>query len=66
MKPRCPDKRGSTVLCVCAFFTNFQPALVPLPSHVSEKEVEEYFQQLSDCDSDPDFNDDSDIDLPTD
>ncbi len=52
------------IICVCAFLTNFQPALVPLPSHGSEKEVEEYFQQLSDCDSDPDFND-SDIDLPT-
>ena len=39
---------------VCAFLTNFQPALVPLPDQLSDADVEKYFEQLSDCDTDSD------------
>ena len=35
------------VVFVCAFLTNFQPALVPLSSNSSEEEVDEYFEKLS-------------------
>ena len=52
---------ANQIIYVCAFLTNFQPALVPWPKHCSEKEVEDYFNQLSDCDSDPDSNVDSDM-----
>ena len=45
---------------VCAFLTNFQPALVPLSTESSESEVEKYFEQLSDCDSDPVIDSDTD------
>ena len=50
------------IIYVCAFLTNFQPALVPLPKHCSEKEVQDYFKQLSDCYTDPDADVDSDVD----
>ena len=41
------------VLCVCAFLTNFMPALVPPPENVQDREVEDYFQDLS---SDSDYD----------
>ena len=34
------------VVCVCAFLTNFMPALVP-PENVQDGEVDDYFQDLS-------------------
>ena len=37
--------------CVCAFLANFHPALVPPPQQCEESDVEQYFEQLSDCDS---------------
>ena len=41
------------IVCVCALLTNFQPALIPLPSEPCDSDVELYFQQLeSDCSSD--------------
>lgn len=46
---------------VCAFLTNFQPALVPLPHDCDENEVERYLNQLSDQDTD-DYDVDSEID----
>ena len=50
------------VVFVCAFLTNFQPALVPLSSNSSEEEVDEYFEKLSECsDSECDSLDDEDI-----
>ena len=47
------------IVCVCAFLTNFMPALVPLPQDSSDSDVEEYFEQLSAYDSESDG--DSDI-----
>ena len=47
------------IVCVRAFLTNFMPALVPLPQDSSDSDVEEYFKQLSACDSESDG--DSDI-----
>ena len=38
---------------VCAFLTNFQPALVTFPTGYSDSDVEDYFQCLTD-DSDVD------------
>ena len=34
------------VVCVCAFLTNFMPALVP-PENVQDGEVDNYFQDLT-------------------
>ena len=36
------------IIHVCAFLTNFQPALVPLPNENSVSDIEEYFDLLSD------------------
>ena len=41
------------IIFICAFLTNFQPALVPLPKNCSESEVED---QFSDSDSDIDLD----------
>ena len=46
------------IIYVCAFLTNFQPALVPLSDDCklpSERDVDEYFLQLSDDDSESDL-----------
>ena len=50
------------IIFVCAFLTNFLPALVPLPAtdHESDEDVEEYFTHLSDSDTDS-FTSDSDL-----
>ena len=42
------------VVFVCAFLTNFQPVLIPLPTNADDSNIESYFEQLSDCDSDLD------------
>ena len=40
------------IVCVCAFLTNFEPALIPLQLEPEESQVGSYFQQLeSDCGS---------------
>ena len=52
------------IIFVCAFLTNFLPALVPLPTTDSE-DVEKYFTQLSDYDTDS-FCSDSDLDSDSD
>lgn len=44
---------------VCAFLTNFQPALVTFPTGHGDNDVEDYFQCLTD-DSDSDNDDDDD------
>ena len=36
------------IIFVCAFLTNFLPALVPSSKSCQEKDVEEYFKSLSD------------------
>ena len=47
------------IVCICAFLTNFQPALVPLPLTCTESDVDKYFEQLSDCDSTSDEDSDT-------
>ncbi len=37
------------IVHVCAYLTNFQGALVPMPASV---DVEEYFEMLADSDTD--------------
>lgn len=54
------------IVFVCAFLTNFQPALVPLPKEPEDSDVETYFEQLSDCDSDKSEHSDLDSDLDSD
>ena len=49
------------IVCVCAFLANFHPALVPLAKEPSEDDVDKYFEQLSDCDSDLDASSDTDL-----
>ena len=39
------------IVCVCAFLSNFQPALVSLLQQYVESDVDNYFEQLSECDS---------------
>lgn len=46
------------IVYVCAFLTNFQPALVTFPTSSTESDVEDYFQHLSD-DSDLDSDDET-------
>ena len=53
-------RQTNQIVHVCAFLTNFQLALVPLPDDSDESDVTHYFDQLSDCDSS-----ESDIDLDT-
>ena len=36
------------IVFVCAFLSNFQPALVPLLAEQGDSTVEDYFEQLSD------------------
>ena len=38
------------IVCVYAFLSNFQPALVPPPELLSESDVEDYLNKLSDSD----------------
>ena len=40
------------IVSVCAFLSNFQPALVPPPQTMSEDEVEGYWLGLDDTDND--------------
>ena len=57
---------ANQIVSVCAWLTNFQPALVPLPSDSSvEDEVSSYFQSIvpSDYDSDSEASDDSSIEM---
>lgn len=52
------------IIFVCAFLTNFQPALVTPPKNLGEDEVNDYFKRLSSdselSDSDVAFDIDSD------
>ena len=44
------------IVCVCAFLSNFQPALVPPSSDIIESDIDDYFNQL------PNNSDDSSSD----
>ena len=51
------------IVCVCAFLSNFHPALVPQPPKtLSETEVDEYFEQLTDTESDDSIESDCSFD----
>ena len=40
-------RQANQIVCVCAWLTNFHPALIPPPLSSSEnKEVDEYFETL--------------------
>ena len=46
---------ANQIVSVCAWLTNFQPALIPLPSDSGmEDEVDNYFQSMEDSDYDAD------------
>ncbi len=45
---------ANQIVKVCAWLTNFQPALIPLPGEFSADEVDRYFQSLEDSDYDAD------------
>ena len=52
---------ANQIIFVCAFLTNFLPALVPIPKNISEDmDVEDYFDALSDSEIESDCNIDSD------
>ena len=54
------SRLANQIVCVCAWLTNFHPALLPPPVANSETDVEDYFQSLASasgtdsniCDSD--------------
>ena len=57
---------ANQIVSICAWLTNFQPALVRLPSDSSvEDEVSSYFQSIapSDYDADSEASDDSSIEM---
>ena len=39
---------ANQVVCICAWLSNFQPALIPAPTDLSEIEVDNYFQAWED------------------
>ena len=45
---------ANSIVSVCAWLVNFQPALIPLPGDTSTDEVDRYFQTLEDSDYDAD------------
>ena len=45
------------IVCVCAFLSNLCLALVPPPQLLSESDVEDYLNALSDSDDDPESSD---------
>ena len=45
---------ANQIVCVCAFLSNFHPALVPVPTDPVESDVEEYFQCVSSNESEYD------------
>ena len=46
------------IISICAFLTNFQPVLIPLPAEgTGDGDVESYFEQLSDSEHDTDCSD---------
>ncbi len=61
MVPISMARLANQIIFVCAFLTNFLPALVPIPKNISEDmDVEDYFDALSDSEIESDCNIDSD------
>ena len=51
---------ANQIVCVCAWLTNFQPALIPIPSNSDvEDEVDQYFHSIEDSDYDADSEESS-------
>ena len=49
---------ANQIVSVCAWLTNFQPALIPIPSNSNmEDEVDQYFHSIEDSDYDADSED---------
>ena len=54
---------SNQIVCICAFLSNFHPALVPQPPKVSsEADVDKYLEGLSLSDSENEVTSDSDDD----
>jgi len=54
---------SNQIVCICAFLSNFHPALVPQPPKVSsESDVDEYFEGLSDSENEVTSESDADSD----
>jgi len=45
-------KLTNHIVCVCALLTNFGPALVGNPEMLRESDVDAYFNDMSDCETD--------------
>lgn len=52
---------ANQIVCVCAWLSNFQPALVPAPTELSETEVDDYFQAFDDSDLSSGIDSDSEM-----
>ena len=52
---------ANQTVCVCAWLSNFQPALVPPPCELSDTEVDDYFQDLDKSDFISDIESDSEM-----
>ena len=51
------------IVCICAFLSNFHPALVPQPPKVSsEADVDKYLEELSDSENEVTSESDDDSD----
>lgn len=50
------------IVSVCAWLTNFQPVLIPLPAGSAEEdEVDKYFSSVLDSESDSDYDADTEL-----
>ena len=54
---------ANQIVSVCAWLTNFQPVLIPLPGDHCDEEVDRYFQSLQECDYDADSEMSGDEDI---
>ena len=52
---------ANQIVFVCAWLSNFQPALVPPPREPSDTEVDDYFQELDESDFSSDIDSDSEM-----
>ena len=54
---------SNQIVCICAFLSNFHPALVPQPPKTSsEADVDKYFEDLSDSDNEETSDSDTEFD----
>ena len=62
LKSTIPVSSYNQIVFICAFLTNFQPVLIPIPDEPDDSDVESYFKQLSDLDDDSDNAESSECD----